>query len=317
MKSSLIRRIVLCVSVLASVSAASAQSLPKGWAHYEDAMSGLSSKAFEKALVSIDKAIAENRGVPGFYVVRARINIALRRTEAAIEDLATAIDKGGDENAYVLTASIGVELNKVETAIEAMDDAVKIAVESGDDELAAKFHVYRAGLNKLVGRENARWADIEKANKLGPPAAADLNAEAWQHFGERAYGMAVVSSLAASQLEPRAAAHFVIRGMAYARLGHQVLALAHFDDAIRLEPANGRAHINRGNLLYHLKRYAESIESINRGLPLVAKDNASWTRLAYQTRALAHCAAGRQADALKDEAEFIKLGGQLTKRCGQ
>ncbi len=99
------------------------------------------------------------------------------------------------------------------------------------------------------------------------------------------------------------------RGLVYKKLHNLEQALRDQDAAIRLTPELSGAHINRGNVLIALKRYAEALESMNRGIEL-ADENLP---LAYYNRALLFRLLGDQKSA-RDDAERAAELDPLQKR---
>lgn len=77
---------------------------------------------------------------------------------------------------------------------------------------------------------------------------------------------------------------FVNRGVMKLRRAEYVAAMQDFDAASQLSPTMGEAHINRGAALIGLRRYADSLPSLNRGLELGVDEMAK----AYYNRAMAY-----------------------------
>lgn len=99
------------------------------------------------------------------------------------------------------------------------------------------------------------------------------------------------------------AATFSNRGVIHRKLRNFELALRDQESAIRLAPDLSGAHINRGNVLMAMKRYAEAMEALTRGIE-VADENLP---LAYYNRALLFRMLGDQQSARSDAARAAEL----------
>lgn len=99
------------------------------------------------------------------------------------------------------------------------------------------------------------------------------------------------------------AATFSNRGVIHRKLRNFDLALRDQDSAIRLDPELSGAHINRGNVLMAMKRYAEALESMTRSIE-IADENLP---LAYYNRALLFRLIGDQKSARSDAARAAEL----------
>jgi tetratricopeptide (TPR) repeat protein len=77
---------------------------------------------------------------------------------------------------------------------------------------------------------------------------------------------------------------YVNRGVLILRQGRYEQATRDFDQATRIKPNLGEAWVNRGAAYIGMRRYAESLPEINKGLELGVGEPAK----AYFNRALAH-----------------------------
>ena len=127
-----------------------------------------------------------------------------------------------------------------------------------------------------------------EADKRAPPYNPDVCDLALEHEG--------------LTREDRAAT-FSNRGVIHRRMRNFEAALRDQDSAIRLEPALSGAHINRGNVLMVLKRYAEAMEAMTRGIE-IADQNLP---LAYYNRAMLFRMLGDQRSARADAARAAEL----------
>lgn len=99
------------------------------------------------------------------------------------------------------------------------------------------------------------------------------------------------------------AATFSNRGIIHKKLRNLEEALNDQDKAIELAPELSGPHINRGNILMSLKRYAQAMEALNQGVAL-ADENLP---LAYYNRALLFRMLGDQKSARQDAARAAQL----------
>ncbi|WP_224241583.1 tetratricopeptide repeat protein [Hyalangium gracile] len=102
------------------------------------------------------------------------------------------------------------------------------------------------------------------------------------------------------------AATLVNRGILQMHARKHALALASYEEALKLNPDLAEAYVNKGVALVNLGRDAEAVEAIGKALEL----NTEWPEIAYYTRGIAHEMLGnvrsayndyRQAAALKPE----------------
>lgn len=93
------------------------------------------------------------------------------------------------------------------------------------------------------------------------------------------------------------------RGIIYVNRRQANLALADFDEAIRLAPTRGEAHVNRGAALMLNGDYQGAIESINEGIALDTNE----VHKAYFNRAIAHEELGQLRAAYEDYQQAASL----------
>jgi tetratricopeptide (TPR) repeat protein len=99
------------------------------------------------------------------------------------------------------------------------------------------------------------------------------------------------------------AASYVNRGVLYFARGSLESALADFDQAVRIAPRMGDAHVNRGYTLVAMQRWADSVAAFDAGIPLDPPEPAK----AHFNRAVAHEELGNLAAAYSD----YKLAAEL------
>ena len=99
------------------------------------------------------------------------------------------------------------------------------------------------------------------------------------------------------------AATFSNRGVIHRKMRNFKEALRDQDSAIRLAPELSGAHINRGNVLMVMKRYAEAMEALTRSIELADQN----LPLAYYNRAMLFRMLGDQKSARSDAARAAEL----------
>jgi tetratricopeptide (TPR) repeat protein len=92
------------------------------------------------------------------------------------------------------------------------------------------------------------------------------------------------------------AATYVDRGAIYLQHRKFALAQADFELAMKIAPDLGNAYVNHGAAMIGLKRYADGIADIDKGLPL----KPDQPEKAYFNRAIADEALGDKASAMAD-----------------
>lgn len=136
-------------------------------------------------------------------------------------------------------------------------------------------------------------------------AAQACFASASKRQGGRVAGRQCDAALASSALSPTLrAATLVNRGIIAMDGGRIVVAVADFDAAIALMPANADAHINKGVALLRLQGHAaEAVAVLTTALDLEPRH----PELAYYHRAIANEVLGRVRAAYEDYAVAAQL----------
>ena len=103
--------------------------------------------------------------------------------------------------------------------------------------------------------------------------------------------------------QPELAATYSNRGIILAHHGKLDQAIADQNTAISLDPKSARAHINRANDYYRIKRHADAIADYDVAISLPGGDLAP----AYYNRAQAHRALGHKDAANQDLRQAATL----------
>jgi tetratricopeptide (TPR) repeat protein len=102
------------------------------------------------------------------------------------------------------------------------------------------------------------------------------------------------------------AATLVNRGILHMHAKEHELALASYEQAIKLDPSLAEAYINKGVVLVNLGRDAEAVAAISQGLQL----NATQPEIAYYTRGVANEMLGNVRAAYSDYRQAATLNPQ-------
>jgi tetratricopeptide (TPR) repeat protein len=124
--------------------------------------------------------------------------------------------------------------------------------------------------------------------------------------GERDFQFEKVCTLAleSEAMSPRdRAGTFVNRGVMKLRRMDWEAATADFNNALRVKPDMGEAFVNRGAASIGGKRYADSLQDLNRGIELGVDELAK----AYYNRALAHEGLDDPKSAYFDYQKALEL----------
>jgi tetratricopeptide (TPR) repeat protein len=96
---------------------------------------------------------------------------------------------------------------------------------------------------------------------------------------------------------------YVNRGVLLFIAGNHMASLSDFDRAIELAPTVGEAHANRGAALVAMKRWADSVPSITKGIELGSAEMEK----SYYNRAIAHEELGDARGAYLDYLKASEL----------
>src|SRR5258708_9815734 len=125
----------------------------------------------------------------------------------------------------------------------------------------------------------------------------------WNKKGN--YPQVIADTTEALRLKPNQAL-YNMRGSAYYDKGEDDIAIADFNDALRIGPPNGTIFHNRGNAWRSKGDYARAIADYDEAIRLTPKE-----AYAYQNRGIAKQALGDLDGALADINEAIRLNPAL------
>jgi tetratricopeptide (TPR) repeat protein len=160
------------------------------------------------------------------------------------------------------------------------DDALKIcdAILQANPQQADVLKMKADLLNKK-GDVNGATAALEKAYQLAP-FDVELNYILALQYAEskNAKVTALCDSLIKSDTAALHAEPFYYKGIYYSNINEQAKALSSFDEAIKHDYTFMDGYIEKGSLLYEMKKYAEALKVFNLALNISPElpDNFYW-----------------------------------------
>lgn len=143
------------------------------------------------------------------------------------------------------------------------------------------------GTSHQAARGRTSWEAFLEGVRVG---RAGAHQEAIRHFDE------------ATRLDPRSAAAYANRAIAYAILGRHSSALRDVSEAIRLEPQFAEAYRLRGEILGTQRDAVGALRDLDEAIRLAPGDP-----LSKASRAKVHVHLGQYQRAIQDANEAIKL----------
>jgi serine/threonine protein kinase/tetratricopeptide (TPR) repeat protein len=239
-------------------------------------------KGAEKDFADALKLLDKQPNVDARYVLynnRAIMRVGQKNFEGAVADLREAIAlRPRQYQAYASLAQTIQMQKHVDEAIQEQSKAIQAAealVRSQEVEPTTLALLYRAR------------AHLEREHKDAPAALADL---------DRTIALASPGSLLLAQAQ-------VERGQLLNLEGSLQESLTAFDAALAARPGYAAADRGRGEVLFRLRRYAESIAALTDYFKHKGEPKAT----VYQIRALARVRLGHPKAALEDYTLALNL----------
>jgi tetratricopeptide (TPR) repeat protein len=202
-----------------------------------------------------------------FYYLQAKTLAEAGDFHGAVTELTKAIKlKPDNSEAYCKRGIMFLNLTDPMQALSDLDEAAKL--EPND----AFIHLNRGKALAMMGRGQDALAELDRAKTLG-------------------LGTDYISDF------------YFIRGLAHQLLSDWHEAVDDFGQAIKLNPNNAYAYLNRGNILIGLDDLQQGITDLDQGIRL-SPDLCK----AYLDRACAHTTLGHPQEALADLDKAIRLG---------
>ena len=128
---------------------------------------------------------------------------------------------------------------------------------------------------------------------------------AFDYHHEKQFDRAIAEYNRALELEPANADAYFWRGAAYERTGELDRALADFRQAIALDPDHVKAYDMLGRVLQDRNEFAASVRYLTRAIELEPEEGSH-----YYSRGRAYYALGQREQALADAQKGCDLGYQ-------
>ena len=139
-----------------------------------------------------------------------------------------------------------------------------------------------------------------------PQTAADFNTRASRRYDEGRYDQAIADYTEAIRLDPQQADALLNRGWTFFVKEDYDTAIADFEGALKVDPELAGAYEGRGVCHREMERYDEAIRDFTEAIRRVQSDPG-----VYQRRATTYQLAGRLEEALKDRNRAIELDGSV------
>ncbi len=290
----------------------------------------LQQQDFEGALTELQEAVRQNgRGFPA-HAGLAQVYQRQNRPDLASEQFGQAIALKPDYaplyrgRAEVTLGRKDATAEQRESALLDLDEAVRL--EPAGERVVALDHTNRGRLLRLLGRDELALAACDAALAVVPDhreahvlrmgtlvelgkfddvtrscdvalASGKPTAEIYQLRGvarelRRDYSGAIADFTLALSLRPGWTDVLLRRGWAYVVAKAPELALADFDEVIRLDPTGADSYSGRATTRAHLGRYQEAVADAEESLARGAKSSTVAYKAARVYAQAARAAAG-------------------------
>jgi tetratricopeptide (TPR) repeat protein len=257
-------------------------------------------QAFDEGLAEASRAIELSRRVATPYRIRAQIRLAQNDLKAALDDYNDTV-KHGEPGSQALADDLVergrllARLGQNAEALRSYDAALEIDGEQPEIERLRAEALFSLGRGTEAQAALDRYLDVRK---LDPEALRLRGLERALHGNAAG---AVADYTRSLELDPQSASTRARRGWAYVNSAQ--LALADFDAAIKLEPANGDLYNGRGYARALVGRYREAVVDAEEAVRLGPAGKELKEKLAIFTNAACVYAqaAGKAAADLQAE----------------
>jgi tetratricopeptide (TPR) repeat protein len=163
----------------------------------------------------------------------------------------------------------------------------------------------RATMYETAGELDKAEADFSAATKVAPVDASTFMDRGYFYIRSRRYGDALGDFVAGSRLEPNNAAFRYGAGRVMANMKNYGAAVEMYNEAINLDPKDGRRYLSRAEALVWLGKIAEARPDYDRALATnLAREDKFFALLG---RGYALLDIGEYADAVRDLDAAIEM----------
>ena len=265
---------------------------------YQQAAAQFDQKNYSQALQTLNTLIQRDQENGEAYFTRASCHFNLDDFEQAVNDYTAAIDlsRSKDPKAYFFRGTALYQLHQHEAAIRDLTMAITL-----DGEYATAFQ-QRAYAWTALGITDSALLDFGRTLEIDPASAS-------AHFGLGNYfanlpdhDIAIAHYTQAIALEPKADYYFS-RGLVFALLNNFADAIDDFSKAIELDSQYAAAYVMRGNMKDEWGRSAEALADFDQALSINPADGS-----AYFNRGITRKNSGDIAGACADFKKALELG---------
>ena len=169
---------------------------------------------------------------------------------------------------------------------------------------------YRQGVT-AVGQ--AKWDDaitaLTEAIRLDPKSAAAYSTRGLAYTMKDNFAAALADLDTAIKLDPNNAIAYFNRGFAYYRKGDSDKAVEDYSETIRIDPKYANAYRDRGFIKTLRGKYNEALEDLNKAIQLDPKNEK-----AYVSRGMTYSQLGEWEKAVADFNQALQAGPQGRRR---
>jgi serine/threonine protein kinase/tetratricopeptide (TPR) repeat protein len=255
----------------------------------------------QQALVEINRAIRLDATDAEAYLLRASINLRLRKYDEAIADCDEAGGRGRSFEAGVERLSVlSAKSRSTGTDPKTLRPQVRTLLEQAQPDSAPTWYLV-SSLHRMNGDTDAALKACDKAVELQPKSARVLLARATIRVERNENDRALEDCQKVLELSPDNARAYYLKGQVRLHQAEYDDALREYDEARRYEPRMMLAVVGRSNVFNRRKDFDRAITECSAGLE-IEPDNAS---LLFN-RAFARTREDKEG-ALSDYDHVLKL----------
>jgi tetratricopeptide (TPR) repeat protein len=258
---------------------------------------------YDQAAAAFDKATQLKAGdAPSWYNKGLALENLDRLDEAMIAlDRSLSLDPSYPEAERERAVALH-RLGRYEEALVACEHALEL------DPTFADAHLTKGTLLSALGRDDDAVAAYDTVLVLKPENAYALHNKGHALLELRRYAGALAAYDQAIALDAYDAWAWNGKGYVYLEQGRYDEALQCVNRAAELAPEDGMYWDSRGEVYLRLKRYEEALFNFNHALTLGQTGAPAWESSAWENKAVALRALGREVEAKDAERRSKELG---------